>query len=146
MRPLSRIALVIFLALALTACSRGTRGQITGADARPDAIPDLTGAYAVNGVDPLGTEYGGTLLIRPGDAAGSYALEWIVVGNVQAGTGTVEGNQLRARWHSAMGDLARDSHGTATYTITDKGELYGTRTADGVAGVGEEKVFPNPRR
>lgn len=146
MRSLSRMALAMLLVLALAACSRSARGQITGADAQPGALPDLTGAYAVNGVDPLGTEYGGTLMIRPGDAAGSYALEWIVVGNIQEGTGTVEGNQLRVLWRSTMGGPARDSHGTATYTITDKGELYGTRTADGAAGVGEEKIFPNPRR
>lgn len=146
MRPLPRIALVIFLALALAACSRGTRGQITGADARPDAIPDLTGAYAVNGVDPMGAEYGGTLMIRPGDAAGSYALEWIVTESIQKGTGTVVGNKLHVQWYSDPADPARGPHGAATYTITDKGELYGTRTVEGIAGTGEEKAFPNARR
>jgi hypothetical protein len=42
-------------------------------------------------------------------------------------------------WHPL--GLAPD--GTAAYTITDKGELYGTRTVEESATVWEEKAFPN---
>lgn len=57
MRDFSRMALAMLLVLVLATCSRGARGQIIGADALPGALPDLTGTYAVNGTDPLGTEY-----------------------------------------------------------------------------------------
>ena len=117
----------------MAACS-ATKGQITGRDADPAAVPDLAGEYAVNGSDRAGSEYGGRLSIRPGEAAGHYRLQWIVNESIQEGAGAVEGNKLAVMWQSAPGQSAQTLHGVATYTITDKGEFYGTRTVDGAAG------------
>ena len=138
------ILLVLFLIVGLAACS-ATKGTITGRDADPAAVPDLAGEYAVNGTDGAGSEYGGRLSIRPGDAAGHYRLQWIVNESIQEGAGVVEGNLLKATWQSIPGNTAQDIQGVARYTITDKGELYGTRTVDGVAGNWEEKAFPNKK-
>jgi hypothetical protein len=137
------ILLMPLLLLALAGCSRG-RGQITGADASPGAIPDLAGTYVVNGVDPLGAEYGGWLTILAGDAAGRYTLRWIVTESIQEGAGMIEGNRLVATWRSDMGSNGQAA-GVVTYTVTTKGELYGQRTVEGRAGVAQEKAFPNRR-
>ena len=69
-------------------------------------------------------------------------MQWIVTGAIQEGTGMVVGNQLRAEWRNTEG-MQGDAHGAAVYTITTKGELYGTRTADGSDGEGMENAFPN---
>ena len=98
--------LVLFLIVGLAACS-ATKGQITGRDADPAAVPDLAGEYAVNGTDGSGSEYGGRLSIRPGDAAGHYRLQWIVNESIQEGAGAVEGNKLTATWQSAPGQSAQ---------------------------------------
>ena len=137
--------LVVFLVLGLVACS-ATKGQITGRDADPAAVPNLVCEYAVNGVDRSGNEYGGRLSIRPGAATGSYQLQWIVNESIQEGAGTVEGNKLKAAWQSVSGRSAQTLSGITLYTITDKGELYGTRTVDGVADGWEEKAFPNRKQ
>ena len=137
--------LALSLIVGLAACS-ATKGKITGRDADPAAVPDLAGEYAVNSKDDSGSEYGGRLSIRPGDAVGHYRLQWIVNESIQEGAGAVEGNKLTATWQSVSGQSAQTLHGVTTYTITDKGELYGTRTVDGVAGNWEEKAFPNKKR
>ena len=137
--------LVLFLIVGLAACS-ATKGQITGRDADPAAVPDLAGEYAVNGTDGAGSEYGGRLSIRPGDAAGHYRLQWIVNESIQEGAGVVEGNLLKVTWQSIPGNTAQEIQGVASYTITDKGELYGTRMVDGAAGNWEEKAFPNRKQ
>ena len=85
--------LALSLIVGLTACS-ATKGKIMGRDADPAAVPDLAGEYAVNGTDGAGSEYGGRLSIRPGDAAGHYRLQWIVNESIQEGAGAVEGNKL----------------------------------------------------
>jgi hypothetical protein len=128
---------------ALAGCAG--RGQITGRDADPGAIPDLTGEYAVNGSDSAGNEFGGRLSIRPGGAPGAYLLHWIINESFQDGTGIVEGNQLKATWRSTPGNAAQQLQGTASFTITDKGELYGTRTVAGAANIWQERAFPNKK-
>ena len=145
MKRSPRTILVFFLIVGLAACS-ATKGQITGRDADPAAVPDLAGEYAVNGMDGAGSEYGGRLSIRPGDAAGHYRLQWIVNESIQEGAGAVEGNKLTATWQSAPGQSAQTLRGIAAYTITDKGELYGTRMVDGAAANWEEKAFPNKKQ
>lgn len=136
---------VLIVILSLAACSEGG-GAIAGRDADPAAIPNLAGEYAVNGTDRSGNEYGGRLSIRPGDAAGHYRLQWIITESIQEGTGAVEGNRLKVEWQSAPGQSTQALHGVAAYTITDKGELYGTRTVDGSARSWEEKAFPNRKK
>lgn len=139
-----RLLVVLLLMLTLlSACSDNGEGEIKGADASPDAVPALAASYSVNGVDPQGTEYSGNLQVRPGDAAGTYALQWIITGSIQEGFGQVQGNQLLVRWRTSDGiDLGVT--GLTTYTITADGELYGPRTIDGVDKAGEERAFPNP--
>ena len=129
----------IFLALGLAAC----RGKgIVGPDAPPDAVPEIIGSYSVNGFDPLGTEYGGNLAITAGDTADTYNLQWIVTGSVQEGNGRLEGNTLYVEWKT-VSSAARQSQGTATYTVTVNGELYGSRSVEGHTGEGTETAFPN---
>ena len=133
---------MIGLAL-VSGCSSRDKGKITGNDASPEAVPALAASYSVNGVDPQGTEYSGNLQVRPGDAPGTYALQWIITGSIQEGFGQLQGNQLLVRWRTSDGiDLGVT--GLTTYTITTEGEMYGPRTIDGVEKVGEEKAFPNP--
>ncbi len=131
--------LIVLTALSLTACRNG--GAIQGAPADPASLPDITGLYAVNGVDAGGADYSGTLEIEKGDAANSYKLQWIVTGAIQEGDGVIEGNKLKARWRNIEGVSA--SRGDIVYTITTLGELDGIRTIDGFDGQGWEKAFPN---
>ena len=130
------------LVLVLAACSTKEPPPITGEDASPDAIPDLVGTYSLNGIDPRGEEYGGLLAIEAGTEQGEYQMQWIVTGAIQGGTGTVVGNQLKAEWRNLEG-MEMEVNGNVIYTITTKGELYGTRTADGYEGEGIERAFPN---
>jgi hypothetical protein len=136
------VALLVALAL-LSGCSDDGEGEIKRADAPPDAVPALAASYSVNGVDPQGTEYSGNLQVRPGDAAETYALQWIITGSIQEGFGQLQGNQLLVRWRTTDG-IGLGVTGLTTYTITIDGELYGPRTIDGVEKAGEEKAFPNP--
>jgi hypothetical protein len=133
--------LLIMLMLSLAACTARERRGVVGPDADPGAVPDLTGEYAVNGFDPLNTEYGGRLTITPGETPDTYTLQWIVTGSLQTGTGRVEGNQLLVEWQAV--DSTVPVRGTATYTITVNGELYGTRTVVGSEQPGTETAFPN---
>ena len=72
--------LIIFFVIALfaTACSSRNEPGEMAPDADPDNLPNLVGTYVVNGIDPLGDEYGGHLTITPGDEPGTYHLQWIV--------------------------------------------------------------------
>ena len=110
-------------------------------DADPNNLPNLVGTYVVNGIDPLGDEYGGHLTITPGNEPGTYYLQWIVVGGIQEGLGIVKGNHLLVEWQTIEG--LKDTTGTAVFTITETGQLYGIRTADGLEGEGQEHAYPN---
>jgi hypothetical protein len=144
-RTLSTILLLTLLVLVLASCSGKEPPLITGDDASPDAIPNLVGTYALNGIDQAGKKYGGLLTIKAGAQPEEYQLEWIITGAIQEGTGKVVGNQLQAEWRNIEG-MKGEAHGVAVYTITTKGELYGTRTADGLEGEGTETAFPNAER
>lgn len=138
------LLILLTLSLVLGACSsHSARGKIKGADASPDAVPDLAGWYYVNGFDPMGTEYGGNLIIQPTDAVGRYKLQWIITGSIQEGEGVLRGNRLIAEWRTIEG-MGPGASGVTTYTVTTERELYGTRTANGLPGVGTENVFPVP--
>ena len=137
----SLVRLLVVLLLALSAC-----GEDEGTDLAPDAapgnVPALPGTYVVNGVDPLGTEYGGHLTIIEGEGLNRYQLQWIITGSIQEGTASLEGNLLIVEWNTVQG-LNRDARGTAEYRITQAGELYGTRTVVGSDQPGTEEAFPN---
>ncbi len=132
--------LFIILLLLSAGCNR-SKGVIQGEPADPANLPELVGIYAVNGVDPAGENYGGTLTIQPGDTPGAYQLQWIVTGAIQQGEGHIEGNQLVGRWWTLEG--VTQAQGDFAFTITTLGELDGERTVDGFAKAGWEKAFPN---
>lgn len=143
MPVMRRSFLVLFLILVLTlpAC-----GEDEGSNLAPDAasgeVPELSGTYVVNGFDPLGTEYGGHLTITESVGLNRLELQWIITGSIQEGIGSLEGNQLVVEWATVDG-LNREARGTAQYTVTTAGELYGTRTVVGSEEVGTEEAFPN---
>lgn len=136
------IVLLLVFSLALSACARRSNPQPVGADAPADNVPDIVGEYALNGVDFFEQEYGGRLTIKAGDQPGQYLLYWLVTGYVQEGVGTLEGNQLSVEWWTVSGPI-EDLHGTALYTVTVNGELYGTRTAEGFEVQETETAYPN---
>jgi hypothetical protein len=136
------IALMLILSAGLAACSRPSGPTALAPDAPPNAVPDLTGEYVVNGFDPLGTEYSGTLTIQPGDNPGEYHLIWIIVGSIQEGTGSLNGNQLEVAWHSSP-NMNRQTSGKTIYTVTTARQLKGQRFTDGYDTAGTETAYPN---
>ena len=140
---MKRFLLNLFLLLlVLSACSTRERSAEMAPDADPENMPILVGEYAVNGFDPLGQEYGGRLTITVGNPSGTYNMQWIVVGSIQEGVGVLKGNQLLVEWQ-AVESSSGQSRGTATYTVTEAGELYGTRIVEGYSEEGTEQAFPN---
>jgi hypothetical protein len=103
--------------------------------------PGLEGTYVVNGVDPLGTEYSGVVIIGPGETPNEVSIQWLITGAILEGVGTVDGDRLGVEWSTVEGPR-QGSFGTAAYTIADDGSLTGTRTVDGVDGSGTEEIFP----
>ena len=134
----------LLVLLAAGACSARSGPAALSADADPAAVPDLTGDYALNGVNAVGSEYGGTLSMWAGDDPGSYRMQWIITGSIQEGMGYLNGNVLTAEWHT-LNSITGDARGVITYTVTTKGELYGFRSIEGVSGLGQETVYPNQK-
>ncbi len=95
----------------------------------------------MNGVDPAGVEYSGTVIII--DQADVLTLEWIVTGAVHEGTGVVRDDRLDVEWHTVSSG-AGDVEGTATYRIEADGSLVGTRLIDGVDEPATEEILPEP--
>ena len=129
---------------------------------RLDDREGLTGTYTVNGIDPTGVEYSGTLIIldaadavdRATDRADdgtadagipddALRLEWIVTGAVHEGIGVVAGDELTVEWRTVSSG-AGGGEGTATYRIRADGSLVGTRHIDGVDTAATEEIFPEP--
>lgn len=97
-----------------------------------DADP-FTGRWLINGEDPFGTEYSGSLTI--GAVGGSYRLDWIISGALLSGSGRISGDRLEADWSGTVaGDLVE---GTATYRVTGAA-IEGTTRIFGVDGHGAE--------
>jgi len=134
--------LFLFLAISLTAC-RGDPAEL-GMDASADNVPNIIGSYALNAFDPTGEEYGGTLTIMEGKQPNEYKMQWLVSGGIHRGEGTLEGNLLTFTW-SSLAETDQDVFGTGVYTITVNGELYGTRSIDGLDTPGTETAYPNPK-
>jgi len=135
--------LFLLLAIGLSACGRSTPAPLS-ADAPLDNIPNIIGSYAVNAFDPTGEQYGGTLTIAAGEQPNEYKFQWMISGGIQEGYGTLEGNHLTFTWKSLAG-TDQDITGTGEYTITIDGQLYGTRTIDGLDTPGTETIYPNPK-
>ena len=128
-----RASALIAVSLLVAACS------FPGSQV--DDLPGLPGVYVVNGFDPLGTEYSGTVSIEE-TGVGSFDMEWVITGAILEGVGTVNGDTLDVTWRSVETPRG-ESSGTATYSIEPDGRLVGTRTIDGVAGEGTEEIFPS---
>jgi hypothetical protein len=133
---------LLFVALiAFSACGEDM-GPSLAPDAAPGNVPALVGTYVVNGIDPLGTDYGGHLTINEDEGLNRYRLQWIVTGSIQEGTASLDGNRLLVEWNTVEGQN-RDAGGTAEYRVTEAGELYGTRWVIGSESPGTEEAFPN---
>ncbi len=127
------------LSVTLAACR--TRLKLAP-DADPAHMPSLGGEYLVNGNDPYEQgKYGGRMVIEPGPEPGTYRLTWLIREAFLQGEGRVEGNQLIVTWQAAPGS-ARPLRGTARYTITEAGQLYGRRWVEGLDQPIDEEIFP----
>jgi hypothetical protein len=111
-----------------------------------DSLDDgegIIGTYVVNGVDPVGVEYSGTVTIAPTDVVDDYTMQWIVTGTIQQGLARLRGSRLTVEW-STVTSARGPSSGTAEYTVGTDGVLRGTRRVDGFDDVGTEEIFPEP--
>ncbi len=106
-----------------------------------DDVSELPGIYTVNGVDPIGSEYSGTIVIRSTDTEDRFDIEWIVTGAIQRGNGTRTGDRLTVTW-TEVNNATGEGTGTTVYEIMADGELVGTWHADGFDEPGTERVFP----
>jgi len=141
MRTLVRLGLVA-LAVLLAGC--GSKVALAP-DADPQNLPALGGDYLVNGRDPYDQgKYGGRMVIEPGPEPGTYRLTWLIREAFLQGEGRLEGNQLVVTWRTAPGS-ARPMRGTARYTITQAGQLYGQRWIEGLEQPVYEEIIPDTR-
>ena len=141
---LKRITLALIAVGVLVACQRGgtvAELESIGDPANPAEIETIAGSYVVNGFVPLGTEYSGYLSVVETDVPDTYTFQWIVVGSIQEGTGTLEGNQVRVAWQTV--ENFEPTSGTTTYTVTEFGVLDGVRDVEGYENVGTETAYPN---
>ena len=126
-------ALVVTLVLGSTACSVPGSEVVDG--------EGIVGTYTVNGTDAVGIEYSGTVVIEATDERDVYAIQWIITGSIQEGTGRLRGDRLEVEWRAVTEPRDGGSGGTAVYTVQPDGDLVGTRSIDGVDGVGTEEIF-----
>lgn len=135
----TRLVLLVAAVLILTAACAFPQQD-------SDATGEVTGTYYVNGTDSRDIEYGGRLEITPGDEPDHYAMQWIITGSVQIGTGIRDGDVLEAEWTTVEGLVTQDgvdrSFGTVTYTIAPDGTMNGIRRTSGVSEIGTEEAFP----
>ena len=140
---MKRFLLIILLFMFfIPACSGRSEPSEMAPPADPENLPDLVGTYVVNGFDPLGMEYGGHLTLIAGEETGTFQMQWIIVGGIQAGQGVLKGNQIFVEWKTIESSTGY-AQGTATYTITELGQLDGIRFVDGLEGEGFEQAYPN---
>lgn len=101
----------------------------------------IVGTYVVNGVDPSGVEYSGTVTIAAADDADVYDVQWLVTGSIQRGVGRLRGDRLTVDWETLTSPRG-ESAGTAEYVVGDDGVLRGERLVAGTDEVGTEEIFP----
>jgi hypothetical protein len=138
---LRRAAVPAVLLFSLTAGGVAMCGLPGDTLEDPDDRDGLAGTYVVNGTDPSGVEYSGTVTIAEGDDPGRFTVQWIVTGSIQQGVGMLEGDRFVVDW-STTSSGSGESSGTAHYTLGNDGVLRGTRTVDGAAESGSEEIFP----
>ena len=98
-----------------------------------------TGRWLINGQSAQDTEYSGSLTIRR--TSNGYELQWLVTSDIALGEGRLVGNRLEATWRSTS-TISNEATGTATFTLDADGSVSGSRTIDGVDGVGTEDGDP----
>jgi hypothetical protein len=103
----------------------------------------LAGIYTVNGVDPTGLEYSGTIVIRDTDIPERFEVEWIVTGALQLGIGIRDGDRLTVEW-TEVTDATGDGTGPIVYQLRSDGGMEGTWRAAGFDRAGVEQVFAEP--
>lgn len=130
------VALLAFLVM-LYSCA--LPGDLAVGKDDPDG---LAGVYSINGIDPTGQEYSGTVVIANTDLADVFDMEWIVTGHIIRGVATQSGSDLDVVWETTAGVGAVS--GTASYEIAPDGSLTGSRSAAGSDGFGTEEIFPEP--
>ncbi len=136
------LALVLLVIIAFSGCRDDP--LLHAADAAPGSIGSLVGGYVLNGIDPYGKEYTGRLDITAGPFSDAYELQWIVTEAFQQGTGTLDGNVLEVEWKTSD-QAALAVEGTAAFTVTIEGELYGSKSVTGDDGEWRETAYPiNP--
>lgn len=131
-RAIRAIAFAASLTVLLASCAIPGSEVVDG--------PGLVGTYTVNGVDVMGSEYSGTVVIRATDTDDVYEIDWLVTGALLTGTGTLTGDRFVVEWETIASE-EDTSTGTGSYTVDDEGNLIGTRSVDGVEGVGTEEIF-----
>lgn len=140
-RLVRRFAVPVVILVALSA------GGLAMCGLPGDSLDDgegIVGTYVVNGVDPGGIEYSGTVTIGEAEGAGRYVVQWLVTGSIQAGVGVLSGDVLTVEWETITDARGSTSSGTAEYTIGGDGVLSGRRFVDGFADAGTEEIFPEP--
>jgi hypothetical protein len=98
----------------------------------------FVGRWLVNGVDPFGVEYSGSLSIT--SSGEEYALDWIITGALVSGTGERVGDELHVQWRRAAGETV--VVGTAEYNLDDAGDLVGTVRVSAIPESGHESGEP----
>jgi hypothetical protein len=100
--------------------------------ARPGGIEPKPGDYYVNGANPNGTTYHGTVNIRrEGD---KYFLVWKINNQTHYGEGTFSGERLNVNWGETESKLT----GLVTYQVVENSVLKGTWSS----GQGTETLTP----
>ena len=92
-----------------------------------DAAPGLPGSYRVEGHNPDGSAYSGTVAIAPAPAG--YQVRWRVGNQSYEGVGTLEGNLLTVEWGDAT---------PVVYAVAADGRLAGLWGG----GKGDEVLLP----
>lgn len=110
--------------------------------ATSDDTDPFVGRWLINGVDPFGTEYSGSLSIVAVDDG--YTLDWIVTAALASGTGTLLGDELVVDWErvNPQPDVFPFVAGTAQYRIDSTGNLIGEMQSPGAAEQGSEVGEP----
>ncbi len=141
LRPVSWLKWIIgFAALVLMVYACALPGDLPVGRDDEDGLP---GIYTVNGTDPVGGDYSGTLTIVGTDDPRTFDVQWLVTGARQEGTGVLAGQVFTVTWTEV--DNATDrGFETTVYQIADDGSMVGTWRAEEFDQPGTEDVFPEP--
>ena len=133
------LVLITVLVGVLGGCSEDP--LLHAEDALPGSTGYLAGGYVLNGIDPYDKEYTGRLDIVAGPFSNTYELHWIVTEAFQEGTGELKGNVLEVEWQTSE-NAALPVAGTARFTVTVDGELYGSKVVTDEPGEWRETAYP----